>query len=193
MIYTSCHHVCPMITRSLADTVRIARDALGEDAFSIVSVGFDWQVDTPERMRQFAVQQGVDAEPDWYFLASDPATIDALAEDLGFIYFASAKGFDHLAQTTIVDRDGVVYRQIYGARVETQALVEPLKQLVFATPGDASLATHWVNTLKLFCTVYDPNTDRYRFDYSIFLTIVIGILCLGAVAGFVIREWKTAR
>lgn len=193
MIYSSCHHVCPTITRSLGEALDVAREALDENAFSVVSIGFDWKVDTPERMRQFAAQHGVEDVPNWHFLAGDPSTIDALTEDLGFIFYPSAKGFDHLTQTTVLDRDGVVYRQVYGAPIEIQSLVEPLKELVFDTPHDAGIVTRWVNTLKLFCTVYDPNTDRYRFDYSIFLAIVIGILCLGGIGTFVIREWRTAR
>ena len=47
MIYTSCHHVCPTITKNLATAVDIAREALGDDSFSVVTVGFDWAVDTP--------------------------------------------------------------------------------------------------------------------------------------------------
>ena len=31
------------------------------------------------------------------------------------------------------------------------------------------------------------------FDYSIFVGIAIGVLCLGAIGMFIIREWKTAR
>ena len=193
MIYTSCHHVCPMITRTLGDSVAAARDALGDDAFSVISVGFDWNVDTPDRMRQFASQQGVDKDSNWHFLASDHRTIESLTGELGFIFYASAKGFDHLAQTTIVDRNGRVYRQIYGADIKTQALVEPLKELVFDTPAGESALTHWMNTLKLFCTVYDPNADRYRFDYSILMSIAVGILCLGAIAAFVVREWRVSR
>ena len=193
MIYTSCHHVCPTITRTLAEGVDAAREALGEDSFSVVSIGFDWKVDTPERMRQFAAQQGVARDPEWHFLAGDPSTIDALAADLGFIFYESSKGFDHLAQTTIIDRDAVVYRQVYGANLGKQAIVEPLKELVFDTPAGESLVTHWMNTLKLFCTVYDPNSDRYRFDYSIILALIIGVLCLGSIAIFIVREWRTAR
>ena len=193
MIYTSCHHVCPMITRKLARNVEVAREALGEDAFSVVTVGFDWRVDSPERMRQFAAEQGVDDIEGWHFLAADAATIDALSENLGFLFFPSAKGFDHLAQTTIVGRDGTVYRQIYGVDIDTQVLVEPLKELVFDAPRSAGLIEHWVSTFKLFCTVYDPNSDRYRFDYSIFTTIVVGLLCLGAIATFIVREWRGAR
>jgi protein SCO1/2 len=193
MIYTSCHHVCPMITRNLARNVEVAREALGEDAFSVVTVGFDWRVDSPERMRQFAAGQGVDDVENWHFLAADAATIDALSENLGFLFFPSAKGFDHLAQTTIVGRDGTVYRQLYGVDIDTQVLVEPLKELVFDAPRSAGLIEHWVSTFKLFCTVYDPNSDRYRFDYSILTTIVVGLLCLGAIATFIVREWRGAR
>ena len=192
MIYTSCHHVCPTITRNLAKTVDVAREALGEDAFTVITVGFDWKVDSPERMRQFAAQQGLADASNWHFLASDGSTINALSDNLGFIFYASAKGFDHLTQTTIIDRQGNIYRQVYGVDIETQALVEPLKELVFDTPRSAGLIDHWVSTLKLFCTVYDPNSDRYRFDYSIFLMIIIGVLCLGAVLAFIVREWRTA-
>ena len=193
MIYTSCHHVCPTITRNLARNVEVAREALGEDAFSVVTIGFDWQVDTPERMRQFAAVQGVDDVEYWQFLAGDAATIDALSENLGFLFFPSAKGFDHLVQTTVVDGDGTIYRQLYGVDIGTQVLVEPLKELVFDTPRSAGLIEHWVSTFKLFCTVYDPNSDRYRFDYSILTTIVVGLLCLGAIATFIVHEWRGAR
>ena len=193
MIYTSCHHVCPTITRNLARNVEVAREALGENAFSVVTIGFDWQVDSPERMRQFAAGQGVDDVDGWYFLAADAATIDALSENLGFLFFPSAKGFDHLVQTTIVDRNGMIYRQLYGVDIDTQVLVEPLKELVFDAPRSAGLIEHWVSTFKLFCTVYDPNSDRYRFDYSILTTIVVGLLCLGAIATFIIHEWRDAR
>ena len=193
MIYTSCHHVCPMITRSLINTVDIAREALGDDSFSVVTIGFDWNVDTPDRMRQFAAQQGAAGIDEWYFLAGDAQTIGALGENLGFLFFSSAKGFDHLAQTTIVDRNGIIYRQLYGIDLYTPALVEPLKELVFDTPRSAGLIEHWVSTFKLFCTVYDPNSDRYRFDYSIFMTIAVGLLCLGAIATFIVREWRNAK
>jgi protein SCO1/2 len=192
MIYTSCHHVCPMITRNLGETLEKAREALGENAFTAVTIGFDWKNDTPDRMRQFAAQQGVAGAPNWYFLAADAATVDPLAANLGFLFYASPKGFDHLAQTTVIDSEGIIYRQVYGTELSATSIVEPLKELVFDTPRSAGLVEHWVSTFKLFCTVYDPNSDRYRFDYSIFLTIVLGILCLGAVAIFIVQEWRSA-
>ena len=192
MIYTSCHHICPTITQSLASAVDIGREALGEDSFAAVTIGFDWKVDTPDRMRIYAAERGIDV-PEWHFLAGDETSIAALSKDLGFQFFASAKGFDHLTQTTIIDGDGVVYRQVYGVDIEPQAFVEPLKELVFDTPRDAGNIEHWVDTFRLFCTVFDPNSGRYRFDYSIAMTIFVGVLCLGAVGTFIVREWRHAR
>ncbi len=192
LVYTSCHHVCPLITTNLAKTVRVAREALGEDAFTVATVGFDWAEDTPDRMRMYARERGID-DPDWHFLSGDPASIAALAADLGFLYEASITGYDHLMQTTIVGGDGRIYRQVYGQAFPATALVEPLKELVFSTPPDASFVEHWVDNLLLFCTVYDPNTGRYRFDYSIFMTIAVGLLCLGALFTFIVREWRRAR
>ena len=193
MIYTSCHHVCPMITRNLAETVDVAREALGEASFSVVTVGFDWKVDSPDRMRQFAAQNAADDVSGWHFLAADASTVDPLSENLGFLFYASAKGFDHLTQTTVIDSDGRIYRQVYGVDIDKQSLIEPLKELVFDTPRSAGFIEHWISTFKLFCTVYDPNSDRYRFDYSIFMTLLAGFLSLGAIATFIAREWRRAR
>lgn len=191
MIYTSCHHVCPTITRNLARTVDIANEALGEGSYSVATIGFDWAVDTPERMRLYAAERGISV-PNWHFLAGDAASIGALSTELGFLYFPSAKGFDHLTQTTVIDGDGLVYRQVYGVELDPPSLVEPLKELVFNTPRQAGLIEHWADTFRLFCTVYDPNSGRYKFDYSIVMTIFVGVVCLGAIGTFVLREWRRA-
>ena len=189
LIYTSCYHTCPALTHHLAQNVEIAREALGHDSFNIVTVGFDTPVDTPQRMRTFARERGID-DPRWHFLSTDPQTMERLVKDLGFIYFASPKGFDHLAQTTVVDADGVVYRQVYGADFPAPMLVEPLKELVFGRRAEASSLSGWINGVRLFCTIYDPSSGRYKFDYSLFIGIAIGLLCLGAVAVFLIRAWR---
>ena len=67
MIYTSCYHICPTTTQHLADVVRKARDALGDDSFQVVTIGFDTASDTADAMRNFARQQDV-AINGWEFL-----------------------------------------------------------------------------------------------------------------------------
>jgi protein SCO1/2 len=192
LIYTSCNHVCPVITRNLARTVSIAQEALGEEAFSVITVGFDWAVDKPDRMRMYAAERGID-DRNWHFLSGDAESIGALSENLGFRFYPGAGGFEHLSQVTIVDGRGTIYRQVYGQDFEPPMLVEPLKELVFDTPKQAGFVEHWVDKFKLFCTVYDPNVGRYKFDYSILMAIFTGVLSLGAVAFFIANELRRAR
>jgi len=189
MVYTSCHDTCPTITNQLARMLPIARDALGAGRFRVVSIGFDTPNDTPERMRAYARSRGA-AGDEWLFLSADAATIQALTRELGFMFYASPRGFDHIAQTTVVDANGRIYRQVYGDSFEPPALVEPLKELVFGTGIRAGSVSGWVEGIRLFCTVYDPAAGRYRFDYSLFVTIIVGVMSLGAVAIFIVRAWR---
>jgi len=193
LIFTSCHHVCPAITKHLANAVDAAREALGEDSFRVITVGFDTPVDTPDAMRVFANQQDID-DPDWDFLSASAETMAGLVENVGFVYFPSPRGFDHVNQVTVVDRDGVVYRQVYGAAFDLPWLVEPLKELVFNRPQPGShFASDILGRIKLFCTVYDPNTGRYKFDYSLFVGMGIGVLSVFAVISYLLLEFLRAR
>ena len=189
LIYTSCYHTCPTLTNHLASVVKIAKEALGEESFTVISIGFDTAVDNPDRMRNFANERKIDM-PGWKFLSTDQQTIDRFSQEVGFIYFPSPKGFDHLAQTTILDAEGRVYRQIYGENFEPPLIVEPLKELVFGNQSEQDLVDGWINNIRLFCTIYDPTTGRYHFDYSIFIAVGIGVLLLGATAFYVVRAWR---
>ena len=189
LIYTSCHHICPTLTTHLAEVVEIARDALGQESFSIITVGFDTAFDSPERMRLYSRERNINISA-WDFLSGDKQTIEALAKDLGFIYFKSAKGFDHLSQVSLLDAEGKLYRQIYGVKYDPKQLVEPLKELVFGKRSEQSAVQGWINNIRLFCTIYDPRSGRYTFDYSIFVGIIIGIFILAGIATFIVREWR---
>ena len=189
LIYTSCYHICPTVTTNLARLVNIARDALGDDSFSVLTIGFDTAVDTPDRMRMFAAQRNINVS-NWHFLSADAATMRDLSADTGFSYFSSPKGFDHMIQATVLDGEGRVYRQIYGMAPDAPALVEPLKELLYSKRVDATPIESLVSNIRLFCTVYDPTTGMYRFDYSIFIGFFIGLVLLSGTAWFIIRAWR---
>lgn len=187
-VYSSCADSCPIITQTLADAAAEARDALDDDSFNVISIGFDSAADNPERMRYFATQQGINISG-WKFLSGDLPTIVGLAETLGFVFYKSPKGFDHLSQVSVIDAKGVVYRQVYGQTFELPLLVEPLKELVFGTPAPFASIGDLIKKVRLFCTVYDPAMDRYRFDYSIFMQLFVGTVIVGGMFVLVLREW----
>jgi protein SCO1/2 len=193
MIFTSCHHVCPAISKHLAIAVDAARTALGKDSFQVITVGFDTPVDTPDAMRVFANQQGID-DPGWDFLSASAKTMAGLVANVGFVYFPSPRGFDHVNQVTVVDREGVIYQQVYGAAFDLPWLMEPLKELVFNRPQAGShFTSDLLSRIKLFCTVYDPNTGRYKFDYSLFVGMGVGLLSILAVFAYLLLEFLRAR
>lgn len=187
-VYSSCAYFCPMISQALSSATEIAQETFGKDAFHVVSIGIDTKVDSPDRMRLFAKTQGLDL-PNWSFLSGSAKTIKGITEELGFSFAPSANGFDHLAQTTIINADGDVAHQVYGTDFEAPFLVEPLKDEIYGRKSELTSIDGLVNRVRLFCTVYDPNTGRYGFDYSLFIVLIIGGACLSLTGTFVVRSW----
>ena len=193
MIYTSCYQICPMTTRHLAKVVDKARSALGHDSFNVAVLGFDAYNDSPQAMIQFARKQGIE-DRGWYLLSASPDTINALSKELGFEFFSSPNGFDHITQATVIDAGGRVYRQVYGEVFDTPLLVEPLKELVLGQPQpNQTLLSELINKVRFFCTTYDPARDAYHFDYSLFIGMAIGasIILIGII--LLVREVRHGR
>lgn len=194
LIYSSCADVCPVITTTLQDVDEIARNALGDDSYNIITIGFDVSTDNPVRMSSFAKRYGVPLDDHWKFLSGDLISIVGLSEDLGFQFYESPKGFDHLTQTTILDKNGVVYRQIYGDTFEAPHFVEPLKELNFGTNTPFASLGDLLNKVRLFCTIYDPVGERYRFEYSIFFRIGVGATIILSLMTYIGKwMWQNRR
>ena len=190
LVYTACSAVCPVTTQHLVDAVGEARRMLGADRFAVLTVGFDARNDTPARMAQFAATQGVKLA-NWRLASADAGTMTALLRDLGFSYAAVAGGFDHVTQTTIIDREGRIYRHVYGEDFPLQMLIEPLKQAVYGTTTEFTLRG-LVDRIKFICTVYDPGAGRYRIDYGLMFGSVIAAASLLVMGGLLLREWRRA-
>jgi protein SCO1/2 len=188
LIYTGCFDVCPTITNTIQHSVAVARKALGIDSFLILSVGFDARQDSPQQMRTFARKQGID-DGNWLFLSGDLPTVAGLSDELGFTFIQRAGGFEHMAMVSVLDQNREVYRQVYGENFETPHLVEPLKELVFGTRTPFASMGDLVKKVKLFCTIYDPASNTYRFDWVRIYKIVVQGMIVSAIAGYVIFSW----
>ena len=192
MVYTGCSQLCPAVVTTLSHTLAAARSSLGADSFNAVTIGFNAPVDTPERLSSFARARGADLAG-WTFLSGDRDSINRLAADIGFTFMPTAKGFDHLAQTTVVDARGVVYRQVYGADFEAPLLIEPLKDLIFGRSRSLTSISGLVSRVRLLCTLYDPSTGTYRFNYGNFIGMGIGAFSLAIFGVIVVRLWLNER
>ncbi len=188
-VYTGCFQVCPVTTRFLATSVAAARSALGADSFNVITVGFNQPFDTPEAMAAFAHQSGI-KDAHWDFLSTNKGTLETFARELGFTYYPTPKGFDHITQVSILDAEGVVYRQVYGELFELPLLADAIKDLLSGQASRAGGIDSVWTKVKLFCTVYDPNSGGYRVNYSLFVEIFAGLSILVSIAWFLIREYR---
>jgi len=189
MVYTGCADVCPLIIENLYPAVELGQSTLGRDGFTVLTIGFDVANDTPDRMRSFARSRGADL-PNWLFLSADAKTVEALSESIGFEIIPVAGGFGHAAQVTVVDDQGRIYRQIYGGSFSPQMVVDPLLEIVYGRARPVASLSGLLDRVKLFCTVYNPSTQRYYFNYSLFIEIGIGLASLFGVLFWLVREFR---
>lgn len=150
LIFTSCYQTCPVTTRHLSSVIEKAREALGHDKFSVAVLGFDAQADSPQAMKYFGKKQGIE-NANWHLLSADSKTIKDFTKELGFLFFTSPSGFDHMVQATVIDAKGVVYRQVYGEVFNTPLLIEPLKELILGRPQpNQTLLSDLINKVRFF-------------------------------------------
>jgi len=192
-IYTGCFKVCPTTTQSLSVAVNQLAEQFGADRFNVVSVGFNQPFDSPTAMRAFAAQMGIEAS-NWDFLSPTSGAVEALLSDFGFRYVETPAGIDHVLTVSVLDAQGRIYAQVYGERLSRDQLGEPLRRLLNDAPLQPGISlAEIVERVRILCTVYDPKTGEYRYDYGLILEIAGGVTFAVAMACFFLLEWRTRR
>jgi protein SCO1 len=179
-IYTGCTHACPVATNFLARAVGEAQRTLGAQSFAVLTIGFNLPFDTPQAMADFARRHGVE-RPGWEFASATVGGVERLTRDFGFAFVPASGGFEHLAQVTVVDAEGVVRRQVYGETFDLPYLIEPLREMVTGAPLSELTWSQALDRIRILCTVYDPASGRYRLDYRLFVEILAGFTVIGGV------------
>lgn len=77
-LFTRCAAICPQLTRSMAE-LQQRYDQAGLEQIQLISISVDPLHDTPEVLRQYAVEHGLDPRR-WKLLTGDPARIRELVE-----------------------------------------------------------------------------------------------------------------
>ncbi len=192
-IYTGCFQVCPASTRALHEAVKGLDKLLAPNQFNVVSIGFNQPFDTPTAMRAFAAQHRIDY-PNWEFLSPPPAIVQALTRDFGFSFVATPAGFDHVLGITLLDAQGRIHSQVYGERMNAERIGEPLRQLLTqgALPPRLRLADVF-ERVRILCTVYDPDTGTYRYNYALLFEVIGGLLFFLSVGWYLLLEWREHR
>ena len=191
-VFTGCFQVCPTSTRDLLGAVRAMRERFGPNQFNVLSIGFNQPQDSPLAMKMFAAQLRI-KEPNWEFLSPRTEDVPALTEAFGFRYRPSPAGFDHTVQVSLLDAQGVIRGQIYGD-FSAEILGEPIRRLLRGMLlTDTHTAVDFIERVRIFCSVYDPTTGKYKADYTLVLQVAGGVTFFIAMLWFGILEWWSQR
>ncbi len=128
MIFTSCRSACPRIT---ADLQRIETEVEqkhpGEINFVLISM--DPDRDTPEKLKQFAVDHHLDLTR-WTLLTSTVDNVMELANVLDVRFKKSAEnGIDHSNIIHVIDPAGVIVHQQVGLSIDPKETLEAIENL----------------------------------------------------------------
>lgn len=131
-IYTQCPDICPMVTANM----RQLRDKIGapEDV-AFVTITFDPQRDTPERLRSYREAYGLE-DTDWQFLTGDPDTISNLMDRVDVRVELSRGSYDdddylidHTDQISLIDPQQRVLFHYGGSMTPVDILAEDLQTI----------------------------------------------------------------
>lgn len=164
-IYTSCPHACSTLVSSLAKASKDAEEELGK-RFHMMTIGFDYERDTPERMRDFG-KLFTDDFSRWKFVTADRGTIENLLRDIGFYYSKKGDSFHHANMISVMAEGGKLYQHIYKGNIAKSDILSPLKELLIARKENEALANpkSWRERLLYICSEYDRSTQTYRIKY----------------------------
>lgn len=127
MIYTSCKAACP---RLVADMRNIAKQMPDDkiDQLQYVFVSIDPEVDTPERLKEFAKENQMDS-PEWLFLRGSDEDTREFAAVLAMSYKRiSPIDFSHSNIISVFNRQGELVHQREGLSVDSKETVQAIQK-----------------------------------------------------------------
>jgi len=102
--FISCPSICPKVTRQM---LRLYERFKNDGNLVLLAHTIDTKHDTPERLKEYATNLGVDSKK-WHFVTGDKDAIYGIADD----YFSVATenpnspgGFDHSGRLILVDKN----------------------------------------------------------------------------------------
>lgn len=131
-VYTSCHHVCPLMFESVgAVQGRVRAEGLRDVVAVFVTI--DPEIDTPEVLKAFASRRGADLAATVFLTGSEKALRDVW-DGFGVKVKRLGRGLvDHPPLTFLVDAHGIVRYRYLGATLDTEAVAADVRNVLRPT------------------------------------------------------------
>jgi len=121
-IYTRCPlpDYCPRMIENFR-AVRTRFATAMDHELVLLTVSFDPQYDTPQRLAAYAAANRA-LTPGWFFLTGDATQIERVCEAFGIQYYAEEGLITHSLQTAVIGRDGRLAATVEGRAFTSRQL-----------------------------------------------------------------------
>jgi len=128
MIYTTCKAACPRLVADMRNIEsKIPKENIENLRFVLVSI--DPKVDTPTRLKEFAIENEMDGEQ-WTFLQGTESGVREFANVLAVMYKQiSPMDFSHSNIISVFNTKGELIHQQEGLGVDNKETVEAILKL----------------------------------------------------------------
>lgn len=127
MIYTSCKSACPRLVADMRNIEKRIPENIKKNV-KLVLVSIDPEVDTPERLKSFAIENKMDSEQ-WVFLRSTEENTREFAAVLAVNYKKIAPmDFSHSNIISVFNADGELAYQQEGLGVNSDETVKKITE-----------------------------------------------------------------
>ena len=130
MIYTSCKAACPILIADMRDIRKTvdASDMPHKKKVKYILVSIDPKVDTPEHLKKFAQESGMD-DDQWVFLRSDEEKTREFAAVLAVNYKQiSPVDCSHSNIISVFNADGELAAQQEGLGIDRTSIVQEIRK-----------------------------------------------------------------
>ena len=195
VVLTMTYHDCPMLCNLILDGFTAAlRDFswTPRDEYEVVSVSFaadeTSEVAARQKRRYIADLGKEEAAAGWHFLTGDEASIQQLADAIGFRFkwIEDRQDYAHPAVVTFLSGEGMVSRYLYGLSYPERHL---RNALVEASEGKIGTT---LDRVLLYCFQFDPEANSYVL-HAVNLMKLGGLLTVIVIGSFLLVFWRRER
>jgi protein SCO1/2 len=190
LVYYECPMLCNQVLNGAVGAFQALTFTAGKE-FEVVTVSFD-----PREQPELAAKKKETylrrykregAEQGWHFLTGDKASIDALAESVGFHYVwdEQSQQFAHASAVMVATPQGKLSHYFYGIDYAPKDL-----RLALVEASEGKIGSP-VDSLLLFCYHYDPASGRFAPVMGVLR--VAGVLTVAGVVALLFYLRRKSR
>lgn len=136
-IFTRCPFpvYCPRMNNNLSKAQKELASWKGDTNWHLISISFDPEYDTPERLSKYATTYRYNPEH-WSFATGNLDDIRGLGESFGLMFYKNKGTIEHNVRTVVINPGGRVQRIFPGNDWSADELVTEVKRASRAIPSN---------------------------------------------------------